>query len=48
MTNESYEVVKKLQKLYSWLDFYKQNQRFQDIEKTQNQIKEFKISNNLN
>lgn len=47
MTNKNWKIVKKLQELYSWLDFYKQNQRFSDIEKTQNQIKEFKINNQL-
>ena len=48
MTNVNWKIIKKLQELYSWSEFYKENQRFLDFEKTQNQIKEFKKSNNLN
>ncbi len=31
---------KKLQELYAWLDFYKQNHRHADIQKTKQQIRE--------
>lgn len=42
------EVMKQLECLYSWSDFYKQNQRFSEWAKTQEQIDEFKRKHNLN
>lgn len=38
---------KQLESLYAWADFYKQNQRYSDLEKCNKQIKEFKTKNNL-
>jgi hypothetical protein len=38
---------KQLEYLYAWSDFYKQNQRYTDLEKCNKQIKEFKSKNNL-
>lgn len=40
--------IKELQCLMCWADFYAQNHRTLDYQKTQNQITEFKIKNNLN
>ena len=41
------ELIKKLQNLYSWEDFYRANERFEDIEKIRIEINEFKNENNL-
>jgi hypothetical protein len=38
---------KQLESLYAWSEFYKQNQRYTDLEKVTKQIKEFKTKNNL-
>lgn len=46
MTKE--EAIKRLQSLYAWADFYKQNQRHNDWAKTQDQIDNFKEKHNLN
>lgn len=35
-------IQKKLECLYAWSDFYKQNQRWEDWAKTQQQISDFK------
>ena len=42
-----YEAIKLLQNLYSWEDFYRANQRFEDLEKIGEQIIEFKNKHNL-
>jgi hypothetical protein len=41
------EAIKKLQNLYSWEDFYRANQRFEDLEVIREQIEEFKNNYNL-
>ena len=41
------QAIKQLQNLYSWEDFYRANQRFEDLEKIREQIEEFKNDNNL-
>ena len=38
---------KQLESLYAWSEFYKQNQRYTDLEKCNKQIKEFKTKNNI-
>ena len=42
------EVIKQLQSLFAWADFYKQNERFADWAKCQEQIDNFKEKHNLN
>jgi hypothetical protein len=38
---------KELEKLYCWSEFYRQNQRFSDLEKVKKQIEEFKTKHDL-
>jgi hypothetical protein len=40
-------VTKKLECLFAWSDFYKQNQRWDDWAKAQQQIDEFKRKHNI-
>jgi hypothetical protein len=45
--NKRRQQIKELQKLYSWYDFYTQNEKFDQVEKTQQQIDEFKLKTGL-
>lgn len=42
------EAIKELQNLYSWSEFYSKNQRWDDYNKCEIQIIEFKEKYNLN
>lgn len=42
------KIFKELQCFYSWAEFYQKNERFNDAEKTKQQIKDFKTKHNLN
>lgn len=41
------EIVKELQCLYSWAEFYGKNQQWESMDKTQLQIEEFKNKHGL-
>lgn len=43
----SFEVLKGVQNLQSWLTFYRLNQKYNDAVKTQNQITEYKLKYGL-
>ena len=47
MSNQR-EIQKQLENLFSWADFYKQNQRWTEWAKTQDQIDAFKNKHGLN
>lgn len=41
------EIIKGLENLYSWAEFYKMNMRMEDWSKTQQQIYDYKRKYNL-
>lgn len=47
MENYKWNAVKKLQELYCWSTFYKENQRENDFEKVRQEIKQHKEKYNL-
>ena len=41
------KVKKKLQELYAWSDFYVKNEQHESSYKVQEQIKDYKLNNNI-